>query len=128
MAVLLYDKETEIDRASPDQVTSSFIRGYLNDRSDDEAALYTCKSGARLEVLAALRAEMVERERKFGTSVTATWESLTVSGEGRSKKVEVDLLIQGSANGRQVSSRTESWSFSLLDEDGWRVCAASKVG
>ncbi|XVU25165.1 hypothetical protein ACQPZJ_49625 [Actinoplanes sp. CA-054009] len=128
VAVLLYDEETKIDRAAPDQVTSSFLRGYLSNRSDEESALYTCKSGAKLEAIEALRNEMIQREQKFGTSVSAVWESLSVSGGDQTKSVEVDLVISGSANGKQVSSRTESWSFTLVDEDGWRVCGANKVG
>ncbi|MBL7254458.1 hypothetical protein [Paractinoplanes lichenicola] len=129
VAVLLYDEETKIERADPDQVTSSFLRAYLVSRSDDEAALYSCKEGARLDEIAALRAEMINREQNFGTTVTAVWEALVVSGtSGASTSVNVDLVITGSKGGQQVSSRTEPWTFGLVDEQGWRVCSAAKNG
>jgi len=127
VALLLYDGETKIDRAASDQVTSSFLRAYLVNRSDDEAALYRCRDGAELEQLASLRAEMIDREKKFGTKVTAVWESMVVSAAtGAAASVSVDLVIVGSKNGQQISSRTESWSFGLIDQDGWRVCSARK--
>jgi hypothetical protein len=127
IAVLVYDDETKIDRAEPDQVTSSFLRTYLVNRSDDEATLYICASGAKLDQIAALRAENVNREAQFGTKVSVEWESLVVAPtSGGATVVDVDLVITGSKNGTQTSSRTEPWSFQLTDEDGWRVCGATK--
>jgi hypothetical protein len=121
--VSLYDEATKIDRASPDQVTSSFLRAYLLDRDDQEASLFMCKSGAKLDQLAALRTDMIAREQKFGTKVTASWESLKVAGSN----VSVDVAIAGSLNGQQISSHSESWTFGLVDDDGWRVCSATKL-
>ncbi len=128
IAYLLYDGATKINRAAPDQVTSSFLRAYLIDRSDQEASLFTCKSGSDLAAIASLRSEMMDRERKFGTTVTASWESLRTAGPSQaSQRVDVDLAIIGSAKGLQVSSHTESWAFGLVDADGWRVCSATKL-
>jgi len=123
VVVSLYDEATKIDRASPDQVTSSFLRAYLLDRDDQEASLFMCKSGAKLDQLAALRTDMIAREQKFGTKVTASWESLKVAGSN----VSVDVVIAGSLNGQQISSHSESWTFGLVDDDGWRVCSATKL-
>ena len=124
---VFYEESTKIDRATPDQVTSSFLRAYLASRDDQQASLYTCRSGIDLKQLAELREEMTGREQKFGTKVTASWESLTVVGPDEGPRdVSVDLIIAGSKNGQQVSSRSEPWAFKLLDEDGWRVCEARK--
>ena len=128
IVVALYDDATKIDRAAPDQVTSSFLRAYLVDRKEQEAALYTCKDGLNLDSIAALRTEMIDREKRFGTTVTAVWDSLRVSTTADGKAtVGVDLVITGSASGQQISSRTESWSFNLVEENGWRVCSAKKA-
>lgn len=128
VAVSLYNEATKIDRASPDQVTSSFLRAYLVNRNDEEAALYTCKSGAQLDEIAALRNDMASREKTFGTTVTAVWESLTISGSSKdTTSVAVELVVTGSKNGQQVSSHSEPWSFGLVDENGWRVCTATKI-
>jgi hypothetical protein len=128
IVALLYNNATKIDRAAPDQVTSSFLRAYLVDRDDKEASLYTCKQ-PQLGVLASLRNDMVNREKNFGTSVSVSWESLKVTDAAeKTKSAAVDLAISGSKNGQQVSSHTESWTFGLVDESGWRVCSATKVG
>jgi hypothetical protein len=128
VVALLYNDATKIDRAAPDQVTSSFLRAYLLDRDDKEASLYTCKQ-PELDNLAALRSDMVSREKNFGTTVSANWESLKVTDTPQNgKSAAVDLAISGSKNGQQVSSHTESWTFGLVDQSGWRVCSATKLG
>ncbi|HET6480911.1 MAG TPA: hypothetical protein VFG35_12865 [Actinoplanes sp.] len=128
VALLLYDGETKIERADPDAVADNFLRAYLVNRDDQEAALNICKSGARLTEIEALRNEMVEREKNFDVKVSASWSSLTVADESDGRKsVDADLTITGSSNGSPVSRRTEAWSFGLVDEDGWRVCSAVKT-
>jgi hypothetical protein len=103
LVFLFYDDATQIDRATPDQVTSSFLRSYLVNRDDQQASLYSCETGANFAQLSKLRQEMVDREANHGTSVTATWESLTVSGADLSRNVAVELVISGSKNGQQVA-------------------------
>jgi hypothetical protein len=127
VVALLYNNATKIDRAAPDQVTSSFLRAYLLDRDDKEASLYTCKQ-PQLGGVAALRSEMVTREKNFGTSVSANWESLRITDvTQKAKSAAVELAISGFKNGQQVSSHNESWTFGLVDESGWRVCSATKI-
>ena len=127
IAISIYDGATKINRAAPDQVTSSFLRAYLVNRDDQEASLFTCKSGARLDSVAALRTAMIDREKNFGTTVTASWESLKISSPSKAAAtVSVDLVIIGSSKGQQVSSHSEPWAFELVDDSGWRVCGATK--
>jgi len=126
--IAVYDKATEIKRTAPDAVVDNFLRAYLVDRDDKEVALYACKSGGDFTALSGLRAEMINREKNFGVKVSAGWSTLTVSDVGSGKKnVSTDLTISGSSEGNTVSRRTESWSFGVTDEDGWRVCSATKL-
>jgi hypothetical protein len=126
--VSLYDGATQIKRSAPDAVVDNFLRAYLVNRDDNEVALFACKSGADFGQLATLRTEMVNREKDFNVKVTASWTSLTVSGSGNDQRsVATDLIISGSSNGDSLSRRTESWTFGLVNEDGWRVCVAAKV-
>ncbi|WP_097318656.1 Rv0361 family membrane protein [Paractinoplanes atraurantiacus] len=129
VAVLLYDEETKIDRAAPDAVVDNFLRAYLINRDDNEAALYTCTANADLAAISSLRAEMVSREQNFDVKVSASWSSLVVTdGDATHKSVTADLTIAGFSNGNAVSRRKEAWSFGLVDADGWRVCSATKSG
>ncbi|HEX5200066.1 MAG TPA: hypothetical protein VFW27_09005 [Actinoplanes sp.] len=128
VVVSLYDEATEIKRTAPDAVVDSFLRAYLSDRDDKEAALYTCRSGGDLAALSGLRVEMINREKNFDVKVSVGWSSLTVTDAGRGKKdVSTSLTISGSSDGNTVSRRTESWSFGVVDEDGWRVCSAGRA-
>lgn len=126
--VSLYDEATKIERTAPDVVVSSFLRSYLVNRSDEEAALYTCKSGANLAAIASLRTELINREEKFDVKVRVNWGTLTVSGSGDDRRsVATNLTIAGVSEGQQISERTETWVFGVLEEDGWRVCDATKT-
>ena len=128
VVVSLYDDATKIKRTAPDAVVDNFLRSYLVNRDDNEASLYTCKSGGDFATLSGLRVEMVNREKNFKVKVSASWSSLTVTDAGQGKKsVNTNLIISGSSDGNIVSRRTEPWSFGVVDEDGWRVCSSKKV-
>ncbi len=125
--ISFYDEATKIERTAPDAVVDQFLRAYLVNRNDKDAALFTCKN-ADLTAISALRTQLVEREKEFDVTVNVSWSTLTVSGTEEARRtVGTDLLIAGSSNGDALSRRTESWSFDLVDEDGWRVCNAAKV-
>jgi hypothetical protein len=126
--VTLYDNATKIKRSAPDAVVDSFLRSYLVDRDDKEASLYECKSGGSFAEIAGLRTEMVSRETNFDVKVSASWGPLPVSGVDQSHKaVSASLTISGTSNGNTVSRHTEQWTLTVVDEDGWRVCGATKV-
>lgn len=126
--ISFYDEATKIERTKPDAVVDQFLQAYMVKRDDQEAALFTCKEGLDLSGISALRTELINREKEFDVTVSVSWSTLTVSGteEGR-RKVSTDLVIAGSSNGTALSSRTETWSFGLADQDGWRVCNTAKV-
>jgi hypothetical protein len=128
VAVSLYDGATAIKRTSPDAVADSFLRAYLVDRDDQEVALYTCKTGADLAAIAALRTELVNREKQYAVKVNVSWGTLTVSGSEPDKRsVSTNLIISGTKNGEILSRRIETWAVGVVDEDGWRACSASKT-
>ena len=129
VAISLYDGATEIKRTAPDAVVDSFLRAYLVNRDDKEVALYTCKSGPDLVAISNLRNELVEREKSFNVKVTVTWSSLAIAESGEAQRsVTTDLIIAGTSNGETQSRHTESWAFSLVEQNGWRVCGANEVG
>jgi hypothetical protein len=75
-----------------------------------------------------LRTEVVDREKKFDVTVTVSWSTLTVAGTEKDRRsVSTDLVIAGSSAGTSLSSRTETWSFGLVEDDGWRVCSTAKT-
>jgi hypothetical protein len=127
VAISLYDDATKIERSAPDAVVDSFLRAYLVNRDDQEASLFTCKSGPDLAAVLALRNELVEREETFDVVVSVSWGSLTVAGSGKqNRSVTTDLIISGSSGGDSISRRSEKWNFNLVEDGGWWVCGANK--
>jgi len=126
--VSLYDGATKIDRSAPDTVTDSFLIAYLVNRDDAQAQLFSCKAPNFAEI-AALRDEIVKREKDFGVRVSVSWGALVRAQAGKDREqVGVDLTITGSTNAQVNSSHDESWTFLVVSDDGsWRVCGASKV-
>ncbi|MEV4346633.1 hypothetical protein AB0J83_19405 [Actinoplanes sp. NPDC049596] len=123
--VLLYDKETKIDRAEPDAVVDSFLRAYLINRDDQRASLYQCKSGGDFQAIADYRADIVAREKQFSVGIRVNWSTFTVQKNGAEGEVTTDLIKTATDQSGRVS---ESWSFGVVDDSGWRVCSTTKIG
>ncbi len=121
--ISLYDEATKINRSDPDAVVDSYLRAYLVKRDEDETSLYTCKSGGDFAAIQAYRAEILNVESTNSTSVQVSWEGLRVSASDTEGSVEVDLT-------RSIGSRekvTDTWQIAIVDQDGWRVCGATRV-
>ncbi|MDI6105003.1 hypothetical protein QLQ12_41105 [Actinoplanes sp. NEAU-A12] len=121
---VLYEEATEIKRTAPDAVVDSFLAAFLVSRNDQEAALYRCTSEEDLTPIVQFREDVVRREKEFSVGISVTWSSLQVSIDGSSGTVTTDLTrtISGQA-GRDSST----WKFSIVDQDGWRVCGAKQT-
>jgi hypothetical protein len=124
VAVLLYDKETKIERAAPDAVVDNFLRAYLVDRNDERASLYQCKSGGKFDKIASYRGDIVAREKQFSVGILVTWSSFSVQTNGANAEVTTDLTKTTSDKSGRLR---DSWQFDLVDQNGWRVCGATAV-
>jgi hypothetical protein len=122
---VLYDEATEIKRTEPDAVVDSYLAATLVSRNDQEATLYQCKSGGDFEQLVQFRDDTAKREKDFSVGISITWSSLEVDVAGTSGTVSADLTRTISG---QTGRDSSSWRFAVVDEDGWRVCGATKVG
>jgi len=124
VAVSLYDNATKINRSAPDAVVDNFLRAYLVNRDDKEAALYECKSGADLTRIAALRSDVLGREKHYSIAIRFTWTSLTIETVAGRTTVSTDVFRAISDGSERTSDR---WQFQMVNQDGWRVCGASQV-
>jgi hypothetical protein len=121
--VSLYDGATQIKRSAPDAVVDNFLRAYLVNRDDKEAALFRCKSGGNFAQLEAFRSDIVNREKQYTIGIRVDWTSLTVSSEGGQTTVRTDIR-RAITDGSERTS--DGWIFKMRDEDGWRVCGATE--
>ncbi|WP_433827588.1 hypothetical protein ACQP2E_37010 [Actinoplanes sp. CA-015351] len=124
---VLYDDATEIDRTAPDTVTDSFLLAFLVNRDDQQVRLYTCDN-PDLASITRLRDEMIQREQKFGVTVSASWGALVRTSIGAGQEdVGTQLTISSASGGKLNSSRSEEWIFRATETNGaWRVCGATK--
>jgi hypothetical protein len=122
--ISFYDEATKIERSKPDAVVDQFLRAYLVNRDDKEAELFTCKNGLDLTHIAAFRTDLQSRESRFSISIQVVWEGLRVSTAGSRGTVSVDLTRTLSDDSEEI---TKPWEFTVVDEDGWRVCGAVEV-
>jgi hypothetical protein len=122
--VVLYDEATEIKRTEPDAVVDSFLAAFLVTRDDQETALYQCKAGGDLSQINEFRSDTLSRETEHSVKISISWSSLDVNVNGGSGTVSADLTRTISGQGGRDSS---SWQFAVIDQDGWRVCGATRT-
>lgn len=122
--VALYDSATEVKRSEPDVVVDSFLRAYLVNRDDNEAALYECKPGSTLAQIASYRSQVLSDEKKFSLGIRVTWTSLQVSDQSGSTTVTTQIH-RAFADGSERA--TDNWIFGMQNQDGWRVCDARRT-
>ncbi|MEV6842682.1 hypothetical protein [Actinoplanes sp. NPDC051411] len=124
IVALLYNDSTKIERSAPDAVVDNFLRAYLVNRDDQRASLYQCKTGGDFAAIAAYRNDIESREKQFSVGIRVTWSTFTVSTSGSQGTVTTDLIkTLADQSGRQ----SNSWTFKVVDQDGWRVCGASAL-
>ena len=123
VGISLYDEATEIDRSTPDQVTSSFLRGYLVNRDDKTADLYRCDSGGDFAELEAFRQSIVTVEREHSVGIRVSWGSLAVALDGETGTVTTDVTRTATDSARL----SNTWRFGVVDQDGWRVCSSTML-
>jgi len=124
VAVSLYDSATAIKRSEPDVVADNFLRAFLVNRDDKEAALFMCKSGGDFSRIDAFRTDIYSREQRYSIGIRVSWSSLNVSTEGGRTTVSTDIIRTISDGSERTTDR---WQLAMVDQDGWRVCGASPV-
>lgn len=126
-AYVVYDKVTELDRSTPGVVVDQYLAATFDQRNDTRAALYSCGDPEKLTEIRGLLADIGERERRFGVTISVAWEGFESTIGGASATVDARLRIQVPEEGGYSSESFQQWRFSLQDRDGWRVCEAHRV-
>jgi hypothetical protein len=124
VAFVAYRDATEPDRTSPDVTVSNYLRAMLIERNDTRASLYTCDADSGLGEMRSFREEIEIRENQYSIRIVLSWGSLAVQESPGRSTVTTEIS-------RTISDGTEkdlqNWRFELVDEDGWRVCSASRL-
>ena len=120
VAVTLYDRATTLQHEDPDIVLSNYLRAFLIEKNDTRAGSLTCGNASELAPIHEFRQDVENRERSFNVGIMISWGSLTVASDGEDRVVTTDLT-RSVSNAQQA---VETWRFRLVEEGGWKVCAA----
>ena len=88
----------------------------------ERASLYQCKSGGDFSQIESYRADIVSREKEFSVGIRVTWTTLTVKTNGANGDVTTDLI---KTTTDQSGRLRDTWRFTVVDQNGWRVCGAA---
>jgi hypothetical protein len=123
VGVTLYDNATAIDRGQPDEAVNNFLKSYLVEHNDVRANSLECAQDSGLQPIRAFRKDVEDREKAFGVPILVSWGPLQVAPTGNQRVVSTELIrrIQG------AERSTQRWKFTVVDENGWRVCSAVRV-
>ena len=116
-----YQRAAEPDRANPGVVVSRYVEATFNSRSDTEAKRYTCRS-PKLSEVHAMVDDLRQRERTYSTTFQVSPANFVQEVHGKAATITVDLEVRTA-----TSSSRRPWQFSLVDQSGWRVCAARRI-
>ena len=125
MAYALYDKATAPDRSAPDVAVDNYLRALLIERDDVKARLFLCRS-PQVSALEQLRDDLQMRERKHEATISIHWGRLDARVDGESAVVTTELKMTAFV-GDAAPTEFQRWTFETRQEDGWRVCAATRV-
>ncbi|MEV4411616.1 hypothetical protein [Catellatospora sp. NPDC049609] len=126
-AVLTYHEATKIDRSNPKVVLDAYLRAALVEKDAVGADLYTCDDASQLDIVRQLREELDRRERDFGVTILVDWGAFQQRSSTEGDVLQTDLVITGTKDGEVTSERVERWDFSVVEDDGWRVCGGSRL-
>ena len=122
IGVTLYDEATTLQHDDPEIVVSNYLRAVF-DGDDVNAHSLECDDASGLAPFRAFQADVLEREQRFGVDIRVTWGPLTVTPEGDQRTVMTEL-IRTITN---AESLRQWWRFTVVEQGGWKVCAAQQA-
>jgi hypothetical protein len=123
-----YGKATTPDRSTPDLAVRQYLQATFEDNDAGRARLFTCSQPDSLTEVQGTLADIHQRETRFGVKIVVAWEGFSTAEQGRNATVSLNLLIRVPEANGSTSESIDRWTFNTVNDDGWRVCGAHKVG
>ena len=120
-----YDRATAPDRSSPDATLSNYLGALLVERDDSRAGLYVCEA-PHLAEMQELRGSIEQRERDLNTVIIVSWSGYDVRENGDEADIGASIERRATIDDT-LQTVTDRWTFHLINQSGWRVCAATKA-
>ncbi|HYN96306.1 MAG TPA: hypothetical protein VES42_20885 [Pilimelia sp.] len=127
IAFVYYDEATKPNRSAPSTAADGYLRALLVERDEARADTFACEETGPLADIRGFRAQVAARERELSTSIGVKLEDMQVLREDRSKAtIRVSVRWTAEVDG-QMQSLLDRWELSLHEQDGWRVCGATRL-
>jgi len=124
VALRAYDEATKIDRSAPRAVLKAYLDAEFVRRDEGRAALYRCEDPTSLANLYVLRDQLAAEEKTTGVPIKVVIGAMDLSDNGSTVIAPIEF---NRGAGLQVRTTVQTWRFTLVDEDGWRVCGAEQI-
>jgi hypothetical protein len=112
----------------PQQVLRQYVHAVLTDRNDAAAAALICRS-PQLDAVRQWQQDLAARQVRFSTApLRADVAGYSASATGHEVKASVEIAAALMVDGRLQERMTRPYAFTLVHEDGWKVCAATLQG
>jgi hypothetical protein len=115
-------------QVQPEQVLRQYVHAMLTERNDAAAAALACRS-PQLDAVRQWQQDLAARQVRFHTApLRGDVAGYSASATGRQVKASVAIAVALVVGGRLQERMTRPYAFTLVREDGWKVCAATPQG
>jgi hypothetical protein len=118
VALILFDRATALDRSTPTVVVGQFLVASFDDRDTRRVALFVCE---QLQPQQALE----DTVGGIDPNLSVSWGDFSTDQSGDTATVIAQLRFRHDQGGASYSS-VQQWRFSMVDQDGWRVCGIER--
>jgi hypothetical protein len=115
------------DKSQPEEVVRQYVQAALSERNDAGAAALTCPS-PRLGAVQQWQRDLAVRESQIGVPLRVDVASYADSITGGRAEASVEIAVTLQPGGQPSERLTGPCRFALVQQDGWKVCAASQAG
>lgn len=121
-----YDRATRIDRSNPVVVVFQYVDSIFTSRDIERAKSFECDGANPREPLLEVLQQIEEREQQFNIIFIVKVTDYETDELGATAKVKATIDFFAPVDNGGLSQVRQTWVFEMKDEDGWRVCRASK--
>jgi hypothetical protein len=118
VGLIIYDRATAIDRSTPTVVVDQFLVASFDDRDPRRVAFFICDQLQPDQALA-------DTIGGIDMNLSVSWGDFSTD-QGDGSAVVIAQVRFRLDQGDSSYSAIEQWQFTMVDEDGWRVCGIQR--
>ncbi|MFD0582842.1 hypothetical protein [Dactylosporangium darangshiense] len=124
---VFYRKAAEPDRGSPTVTLVQYVEAKFNSRDAIHAADFECSSPHLQAIDQAINA-IRALEVKYNIAISVSVSDLQPAVRGATADVSAHLNVAIPESSGVDSVQVQKWSFHFVNDGGWRICGADRLG